>query len=162
MQIREVREINESVVEMREIVMPNHINPQNIVFGGVIISWIDLAAAMCAMKHARANVVTVHIDDVSFLNSIRIGDHVIIKASLNYVGKTSMVIGVKVESENPYTGIRQKTAKAYLTFVSLDEFGKKLIVPSISPKSNDEIRRYENAKQRVNYRQELIRNLASS
>ncbi len=88
--------VSESSVLMRYLVMPNHTNPQNSIFGGVVMSWIDMAAAMVAERHSNRPVVTVHVDDISFKAPIKIGDHVLIKASLNYVGKTSMLIGVKV------------------------------------------------------------------
>ena len=139
----------ESAVEMREMVMPHHTNPQNTVFGGTVMSWIDIAAAMVAARHCGRPVVTAHIDDIDFIAPIKVGYHVLIQASLNYVGKTSMIVGVKVTSENPYTGESRKTTKAYLTFVALDDLGKPVTVPSLEPKSEDEKRRFENAKKRV-------------
>ncbi len=139
----------ESQVEMRELVMPGHTNPQNTVFGGVVMSWIDVAAAMVAARHCGRPVVTVHIDDIDFIAPIKMGYHVHIQASLNYVGRTSMVVGVKVVSENPYTGESRTTTTAYLTFVALDDLGKPVQVPGLRPETPDEIRRYENAKERV-------------
>jgi len=103
---------------------------------------------MCAERHCQAPVVTAHIDDIDFLNPISVGHHVIIKASINFSGTSSMIIGVRVESENPYTSERTLTTKAYLTFVALDEHGKPVKVPKVDPKTEDEIRRYENAKKR--------------
>jgi acyl-CoA hydrolase len=139
----------ESAVEMREMVMPHHTNPQNTVFGGTVMSWIDIAAAMVAARHCGRPVVTAHIDDIDFIAPIKVGYHVLIQASLNYVGKTSMIVGVKVTSENPYTGESRTTTKAYLTFVALDDLGKPVIVPTLDPQTEDEKRRYENAKKRV-------------
>lgn len=140
---------SESSVEMREMVMPHHTNPQNTVFGGTVMSWIDIAAAMVAARHCGRPVVTAHIDDIDFIAPIKVGYHVLIQASLNYVGKTSMIVGVKVTSENPYTGESRTTTKAYLTFVALDDLGKPVIVPTLDPKTDDEKRRFENAKKRV-------------
>ncbi len=140
---------SESSVEMREMVMPHHTNPQNTVFGGTVMSWIDIAAAMVAARHCGRPVVTAHIDDIDFIAPIKVGYHVLIQASLNYVGKTSMIVGVKVTSENPYTGESRTTTKAYLTFVALDDLGKPVIVPTLDPKTEDEKRRFENAKKRV-------------
>lgn len=140
---------SESAVEMREMVMPNHTNPQNTVFGGTVMSWIDIAAAMVAARHCGRPVVTAHIDDIDFIAPIKMGYHVLIQASLNYVGKSSMIVGVKVTSENPYTGEIRTTTKAYLTFVALDDLGRPVEVPGITPETEDEIRRYENAKKRV-------------
>jgi acyl-CoA hydrolase len=120
-----------SAVEMREMVLPQHTNALNTIFGGVVMSWIDLAAAMCAQKHCNRNVVTVHIDEISFISPIKVGEHVLIKASLNYVGKTSMIVGVKVLSENPIEQTSKLTTKAYLTFVALDLQGKPCSVPTL-------------------------------
>jgi acyl-CoA hydrolase len=146
---------SETSVEMRELVMPNHTNPQNTVFGGIMMSWIDIAAAMVAARHCNRPVVTAHIDDIDFLAPVKMGYHVLIQASLNYVGKSSMIVGVKVTSENPYTGESRTTTKAYLTFVALDDLGRPVEVPELRPESKDEIRRFENAKKRVASKKEM-------
>lgn len=143
---------SESSVEMREMVMPNHTNAHNTVFGGTVMSWIDIAAAMVAARHCGKPVVTAHIDDIDFIAPIKVGYHVLIQASMNYVGRTSMIVGVKVTSENPYTGEARKTTKAYLTFVALDDLGRPVEVPGLNPESEDEIRRFENAKLRVEHK----------
>lgn len=143
------KSVSESAVEMRNLVMPNHTNPQNSIFGGVVMSWIDLAAAMVAERHSNRPVVTVHVDDISFKAPIKIGDHVLIKASLNYVGKSSMLVGVKVIAENPFTGITRHTTTAYLAFVALDDIGKPHQVRGVIPESIDEIRRYAEGKERI-------------
>jgi acyl-CoA hydrolase len=85
-----------------------------------------------------------------------VGSHVLIKASMNYVGNTSMIIGVKVMSENPYTGKVIQTTRAYLTFVALDEDGVPTQVPELKPETEEEIRRFENAKKRVESRKTLV------
>ncbi len=143
---------SESSVEMREMVMPNNTNALNTVFGGTVMSWIDIAAAMVAARHCGKPVVTAHIDDIDFIAPIKVGYHVLIQASMNYVGRTSMIVGVKVTSENPYTGESRKTTKAYLTFVALDDLGRPVEVPGLTPDSEDELRRYENAKLRVEHK----------
>lgn len=150
----------ESEVTMREMVMPGDTNAHGTIFGGKVMSWIDIAAAMCASRHCNLPVVTVHIDDIEFQSPINIGSHVVIKASVNYVGRTSMIVGVKVISENPLTGVTRTTTKAYLTFVALDEFGDPTPVPGITPETDDEIRRYKNAQERVKARKELSKKLA--
>ncbi|MFP5385749.1 MAG: acyl-CoA thioesterase [Bacteriovoracia bacterium] len=146
---------SETAVEMREMVMPNHTNPQNTVFGGTVMGWIDIAAAMVAARHCGRPVVTAHIDDIDFIAPIKVGYHVLIQASLNYVGRTSMIIGVKVTSENPYTGEVRTTTKAYLTFVALDDLGRPVEVPPLNPETPDEIRRFENAKKRVQMKKDV-------
>jgi len=140
---------SESAIEMREMVMPHHTNPQNTVFGGTVMSWIDIAAAMVAARHCGRPVVTAHISDIDFIAPIKMGYHVLIQASLNYVGKTSMIVGVKVTSENPYTGESRTTTKAYLTFVAIDDLGRPIEVADLDPQTEDEVRRFENAKKRV-------------
>lgn len=146
---------SESSIEMRELVMPNHTNPQNTVFGGTVMSWIDIAAAMVAARHCGRPVVTAHIDDIDFIAPIKMGYHVLIQASLNYVGRTSMIVGVKVTSENPYTGESRTTTKAYLTFVALDDIGRPVEVPPLQPETDDEVRRFENAKKRVQMKKDI-------
>jgi acyl-CoA hydrolase len=153
--MKKSRTPSESAIEMREMVMPNHTNPQNTVFGGTVMGWIDVAAAMVAARHCGKPVVTAHIDDIDFIAPIKVGYHVLIQASLNYVGRTSMIVGVKVTSENPYTGEVRTTTKAYLTFVALDDLGKPVEVPGLLPETEDELRRYENAKKRVQMKKDV-------
>jgi acyl-CoA hydrolase len=138
----------ESYVEMRQLVMPNDTNPQNTIFGGTIMSWIDMAAAMVAQRHTRRTCVTVHIDDISFLAPIRVGEHAVIKASVNYTGKTSVMIGTKVMAENPMTGELRHTTTAYLTFVALDNIGRPTSVPPLLLETPEDHRRFQEAKKR--------------
>lgn len=149
MSLTDPKTVSASAVEMRNLVMPNHTNPQNSIFGGVVMSWIDLAAAMVAERHSNRPVVTVHVDEISFKAPIKIGDHVLIKASLNYVGKSSMLVGVKVLAENPFTGITRHTTTAYLAFVALDDIGRPIQVRSLIPESEEEIRRFAEGKLRI-------------
>lgn len=141
--------MQESAVEMRYLVMPNDTNPQNSIFGGVVMSWIDMAAAMVAERHSNRPVVTVHVGDMSFKAPIKIGDHVLIKASINYVGRTSMLVGVKVLAENPFTGITRHTTTAYLTFVALDDIGRPMQVNPITAETDDEKRRFIEGQARI-------------
>lgn len=146
--MKEKKSPQESEIVMREMVMPGDTNKHGTIFGGKIMAWIDIAAAMCAERHCEKPVVTAHIDDIDFLSPIKVGHHVMIKASINYAGNSSMIIGVKVESENPYTREHRTTTKAYVTFVALDELGKPVPVPKVDPVTEDEKRRFENAKKR--------------
>lgn len=145
----EAKKVSESAVEMRYLVMPNDTNPQNSIFGGVVMSWIDMAAAMAAERHSNRPVVTVHVGDISFKAPIRIGDHVLIKASINYVGNTSMLVGVKVIAENPFTGISRHTTTAYLTFVALDDIGRPIKIRGLIAETDEEKRRQIAGKQRI-------------
>jgi len=145
----EPKTVSESAVEMRFLVMPNDTNPQNSIFGGTVMSWIDMAAAMVAERHSNRPVVTVHVDDISFKAPMKVGDHALIKASINYVGKTSMLVGVKVIAENPFTGITRRTTTAYLAFVALDDIGRPIQIRGLIPESEDEKRRYTDGQARI-------------
>lgn len=146
---------SQSAIEMREMVMPQHTNSHGNVFGGTVMSWIDIAAAMVAARHCNRPVVTVHIDDIDFHAPVRMGYHVHILASMNYVGRTSMTVGVKVVSENPVSGESRTTTTAYLTFVALDDLGKPVTVPPLNPETDEEKRRFENAKARAESKKAL-------
>lgn len=144
----EARKVSESQVVMTEMVLPVHTNSLGSIFGGTVMSWIDIAAAICAQRHSRKAVVTAHIDDLQFVAPVYKGWVVNLKASVNYVGKTSMEIGVRVDAENPLTGEHFHTASAYLTFVALDADGKPTTIPSLILSTDDEKRRNKLALQR--------------
>jgi uncharacterized protein (TIGR00369 family) len=148
----DAREVSESQVVMTELVLPTHTNALGSVFGGTVMSWIDIAAAICAQRHSRKIVVTAHIDDVQFVAPVYKGWVINLKASVNHVGSTSMEIGVRVDAENPQTGEMFHTASAYLTFVALDANGKPTQVPPLLLKTADDQRRYEAAVSRRNMR----------
>ena len=147
---------SESTVETRYLIMPHQANPQGTAFGGVIVAYIDMVAAMAAQRHCGKEVVTAGIDSLAFKEPIRIGDHVALKATVNYVSRSSMEVGVQVTREDPYTGQKVMATTAYLTFVALDENKKPTPAPHILPQSDEEKRRYENAKLRVQARKELL------
>jgi len=143
-------------VETRYFVMPDHANPTGTAVCGVIVSWIDMIASMAAQKHCGKPVVTASIDSINFRKPINIGDHVVLKASVNYVGKTSMEVGVKVIKEDPYTARQAIATTAHLTFVSLDENNNPCLAPKLTPETKEEKRRYKNAQLRVKTRKELL------
>jgi acyl-CoA hydrolase len=128
-------------VVMTEIVLPSHTNALGTVFGGVIMSWIDIAGSIAAQRHCRKTVVTASIDDLAFIASVKLGWFVHIKARVNYVSKTSMEIGCRVDAENPMTGEWHHTSSAYLTFVALDREGKPSPVPPLNIQTNEQKRR---------------------
>jgi acyl-CoA hydrolase len=146
---------SESEVLTRFLVMPSDANPQGTAFGGVILSWIDMVAGMVGKRHCGCEVVTASIDSVSFEKPVYVGDHVILRSRVNYVGNTSLEIGVQVSKENPITCETAITTKAFLTFVALDENKKPRKVPKLILTTDDEIRRFENARLRVSARKEL-------
>ncbi len=130
------------------MMLPQHSNNLGLVFGGVILAMMDTASAVCAIRHARSICVTASVDRVDFREPIHLGDLVIMKCSVNYVGRTSMEVGVRVESEDLQTGNRRHTNSCYLTFVAIDRNGKPIEVPKLMPESADEKRRFEAAKER--------------
>jgi len=135
-----------SRVEMTQIVMPTHTNGiRGVMFGGVVMQWIDVCAGVAAMRHAGGPVVTASIDRLDFLSPIRVGDIVVLQAQVNYVHKTSMEVGCRVETEDPRTRARRYTTKAYLTFVSVDDDGRPRIVPPLVLSNDLEHRRHEQA-----------------
>lgn len=150
---------SESAVTMTEIVLPSHTNALGSIFGGTIMSWIDIAAAISASKHARNTVVTASIDALHFIAPVKLGHFVHIKACVNFAGKTSMEVGVRVDSENPLTGEINHTATAYTTFVALDIHGKPRPVAPIIAETPVEKRRYEAAVARRQSRIELAEEL---
>lgn len=153
---------SESAVTMTEFVLPSHGNVLGNIFGGQIMSWIDIAAAVAAGKHARKVCVTASIDALHFEAPVRVGEIVHIKATVNYVGKTSMEVGVRVEAENLLTGETKKTAKAYTTFVAIDEKSRPTPVPPLLPQTADEKRRYSEAQARRESRIRLAQELKKS
>lgn len=137
-----------SSITLAQRLLPQDANPAGNVHGGVILKYIDTAAGTVAMRHARTNAVTASIDRMDFLRPVFVGELVTIKASLNYVGTTSMEVGVRVEAENLLTGEVRYTNSAYLTFVALDENGKPTQVPPLILESENDMRRWREAEQR--------------
>ncbi len=120
---------------------PEDANPAGNVHGGVIMKYVDTAAGVVAIRHARRLAVTASIDRLDFHHPVYVGDLLILKASLNYVGRSSMEVGVRVETENLITGKIKHTASAYLTFVALDQAGKPAGVPPLIPEDAEDKRR---------------------
>jgi acyl-CoA hydrolase len=144
----QVRTVRETQHETSEIMMPQHANNLGHVFGGVILSMMDRTSAVAAIRHARSDCVTVSVDRVDFREPIHLGDLVIMKASVNFAGRTSMEVGVRIEAENLVTGERRHTNSCYLTFVAIDQHGRPIPVPRLEPESDDERRRHAAAKER--------------
>jgi len=127
--------------ETSELMMPQNANLLGHVFGGVMLSMMDKTAAIAAFRHARTACVTASIDRVDFREPIHVGDLVIMKASVNFAGRTSMEIGVRVEAEDLLTGRRRHTNSCYLTFVAVDRAGRPVLVPPLIPETPIEIAR---------------------
>ena len=127
-----------SQVTFADLAEPQSQNVAGTLFGGVLLGFIDRAAAFCAMKHAGRPVVTKSFDSVEFNEPIYIGELVVAKASVNFTGTTSMEIGVKVFAQNPITGEERHTNTCYATFVALDENGRPARVPPVLPETEEE------------------------
>lgn len=148
----EPKSVVESQVIMTELVLPSHTNSLGTIFGGQIMSWVDIAAAIAAQRHAGKPVVTASIDDLDFVSPAQLGWVVNLKASVNRVFKSSMEVGVRVDAENPITGEYHHTASAYLTFVALDSHRRPIPIRPLLVEDKEGIRRFEKAKERRDHR----------
>lgn len=146
------KKVSNSQIHMMELVQPNDANNLGNMLGGKVMHLIDIAAAMSGLRHCRKPVVTASVDSLDFRHPIKLGNMIILRASVNFTHKTSMEIGVRVESEDPLTGERFHTSSAYLTFVALDENGKPTEIPGVIPETDIEKRRYEAAIKRRDLR----------
>src|SRR5690349_8553554 len=121
---------------MTQLVMPGQTNAPGILFGGMGLAWMDIAAGVAALRHAEGPAVTASIDRVDFIEPIRLGDIVVLRAQVNFAARTSMEVGVRVETENPFGGPHRYTTKAYLTFVGVDAHGRPRGIPRLTPETD--------------------------
>jgi|SRR6056297_206587 len=137
-----------SRVSITELMLPSHSNFGGKVHGGHILNLMDQIAFACASKHSQSYCVTASVNRVDFLNPIEVGELATLKASINYTGKTSMVVGVRVESENITTGEVKHCNSSYFTMVAKGEDGKNKPVPGLILKTKQDIRRFARSKER--------------
>jgi acyl-CoA hydrolase len=140
--------VSESISECAELALPTDANGLGNVLGGKVMHLVDVTGAMAAMRHARKPTVTAAVDSLRFLHPVHIGDLITLRSSVNRVFRTSMEVGVTVETENLMTGAKLHTCSAYLTFVALDETGKAVPIPPVIPETETEKRRYREAGER--------------
>ena len=140
------RRPSDSAVETTHLVLPPDTNAHGTVFGGRIMQWMDIAAGIAAGRHCGRGVVTAAVDELVFARPIRMGDVVIIKASVNHTGRTSMEVGVRVEREDPSSGRREHCLTGYFTFVAVDTAGHPMPAPQVVPETQDEQRRFGKGK----------------
>jgi acyl-CoA hydrolase len=145
---RPARRVQDSAHESSALMMPQDANLLGNVFGGAVLAMMDKTAAVCAFRHARAVCVTASIDRVDFREPIYVGELLLMKASVNFAGRTSMEVGVRVDAENLLTGNRRHTNSCYLTFVAVDGNGHPVEIPDVVPETPHEKRRYEAARAR--------------
>jgi acyl-CoA hydrolase len=154
--MRPSKTVNESKSIISTQMLPSDANPMGNVHGGTILKQVDVAAGVTALRHARMNTVTASIDRMDFYNPVYVGNLLTLKASVNYCGKTSMEVGVRIEAENLRSGIVTHTGSCYLTYVALDDNGQPTEVPEIIPETPEEKRRWEAGKKRRDQRLRLI------
>lgn len=142
------RPVRQSQSQMAEVVLPNDANPLGNLLGGKLMHMIDIAGALAAHRHSRSYVVTASMDHIDFLLPVHIGDLLILKSSVNRAFNTSMEVGVKCWVENYIAGTTRHVASAYLTFVAVDQHGRRHTVPPVIPETEEEKERYEDAERR--------------
>ena len=137
-----------TLVCITELMLPSHSNFSGKVHGGHILNLMDQIAFACASKHSQHYCVTASVDRVDFLNPIEVRELVTLRASINYTGKTSMVVGVRVESENITTGEKKHCNSSYLTMVAKDEHGNNVTVPGLIIENEQGVRRFSRSMRR--------------
>ena len=142
----------DSATEMVQVVLPNDANPLGFILGGTVMHLIDIAGAIACHRHTRSLLVTAAVDDLQFLNSIKVGDLIILKSRVTCVFTTSLEVQVDVFSEETLTGRRQLTSRAFLTFVAIDRQGNRVRVPPLLVETDDERRICEEAHERRAHR----------
>jgi acyl-CoA hydrolase len=138
----------DSATEMVQVVLPNDANPMGFMLGGAVMHLVDIAGAIAAFRHARELMVTAAVDGLEFLNPIKVGDFIVLKARVIATFSTSLEVEVKVYSEEALTGRRQMTSHAHLTFVTLEREGIRAKIPPLAMETDQEKRLQEAAELR--------------
>lgn len=148
----EYKSVQSSQATITELMIPSYANFGGKIHGGIILGLMDKIAYACAAKHSGGYSVTVSVDRVDFLAPIEVGELVSLLGSVNYVGNSSMVIGIRVEAENVSQGTVRHTNTSYFTMVAKDESGKPTSVPGLFLESEEDVRRYLEAIKRIQLR----------
>ena len=138
----------ESATEMVQVVLPNDANPLGFILGGTVMHLIDIAAAIACHRHTRSLLVTAAVDGLQFLHPIKVGDLIILRSRVTATWSTSLEAEVDVFSEEIVTGLRKRTSRAYLTFVTIDTEGRRVPVPPLLLQSDEERRKAAEAEVR--------------
>jgi acyl-CoA hydrolase len=133
---------------MTQVVLPNDANPLGFVLGGTVMHLVDIAGAIASYRHTRSQVVTASVDDLQFLHPIKVGDLIILNARVTCAFSTSLEVRVEVFSEETLTGKRLLTSRAFLTFVAIDQTGRRVRVPPLLTETDQERRVCEEARVR--------------
>lgn len=148
------KSVESSKITISELMLPSHTNFSGKIHGGYILSLLDQIAFACASKFSGHYCVTASVDTVDFLNPIEVGELVTMKASVNYVGKSSMIVGIRVESENIQTGKVKHCNSSYFTMVAKDESGNNIEVPGLLLSNDEEVRRFMNCIKQISLKKE--------
>ncbi|MDX1636081.1 MAG: acyl-CoA thioesterase [Marinobacter sp.] len=148
-------ELGSTTLTMTILMTPDKANFAGNVHGGTLLKCLDEVAYACASRYAGTYVVTLSVDQVMFRQPIHVGELVTFLASVNYTGRTSMEVGVKVITENIRGKLVRHTNSCFFTMVAVDENGKAVEVPKLEPVTDDQIRRFANGEQRRAIRVEL-------
>lgn len=151
----EAKSVNSSRTTITELMIPSFANFSGKVHGGTLLSLMDKVAYVCAAKHSGAYCVTVSVDGVEFREPVEVGELVSLAASINYVGNSSMIVGIRVESLKPKTGEVKHTNSCYFTMVAKNEDGSLMTVPELILESHVDIRRFHDAKKLKEKRKEI-------
>jgi uncharacterized protein (TIGR00369 family) len=138
----EARPVAHSKTTITELMIPSYSNFGGKIHGGILLSMMDKVAYACASKHAGTYCVTVSVDKVEFLQPVEVGELVALKASVNYVGRTSLIVGIRVESENVKTGIIKHTNSSFFTMVAKGDDNKPMLVPELILENEEDIKRF--------------------
>jgi len=136
------RPVSHSKTTITELMIPSYANFGGKIHGGILLSMMDKVAYACASKHAGTYCVTVSVDKVEFLQPVEVGELVALKASVNYVGRTSLIVGIRVESENVKTGMIKHTNSCYFTMVAKGDDNKPQQVPELVLENVEDIKRF--------------------
>jgi uncharacterized protein (TIGR00369 family) len=151
---RTFKTVASSDISISELMLPSNTNFSGKIHGGYILSLLDQIAFACASKFSGNYCVTASVDTVNFLKPIEVGELVTMKASVNYVGNSSMIVGIRVEAENIQTGIIKHCNSSYFTMVAKDSEGKSTLVPGLILSNMKDVRRYFNCIKQVSLKKE--------
>jgi len=136
------KSIADSETIITELMVPSYANFGGKVHGGMLLSLMDKVAYVCATKHSHAYCVTVAVEGVEFLHPVEVGDLLTIRASINYVGNTTMIVGMRVESQNPRSGVNKHTNSCYFTMLAKNDEGVPIPVPGLLIENEIQLRRF--------------------
>jgi uncharacterized protein (TIGR00369 family) len=148
----EPKAADESRVNLHQLMLPEHANAHGNVHGGVIMRMVDEAGAISAMRHARMPCVTISIDSMTFRQPVHLGELLICTATVTWIGRTSIEVGVDVHSENPITGAISHTNSAFVVYVALGPDGRPAPAPPLALRTEEERLRFEEGRQRQAHR----------